>query len=357
MPQYQLQQIADCVGGQLLGAGDMIIRGVDRIDAAGPAQITFIGDQRHAQQWVRSSAVAALVSSQIDLEPGPDRALIRVEDADLALVKVLDLFAPVASRPDPGIHTSAMVDVSAHVSPDAAVGPFCVVGKRVRIGSGCVLHGHVTVLDDSELGPGCVLFPGTVIYDRCRLGSRVTVHANAVIGADGFGYRRTLDGLGLPIKIPQIGSVEIGNDVEIGAGSCIDRGKFSATTIGDGTKIDNLCQIAHNCRVGRGCLLAGQAGLAGSAVLGDGVVMGGQAGVTDHVHIGSGATLAGRSCVLTNVPRGANWFGHPARHIHTALREIAALRRLPGLMKTLRRQRRSGESPSVRHPGTGSAQK
>jgi UDP-3-O-[3-hydroxymyristoyl] glucosamine N-acyltransferase len=191
-------------------------------------------------------------------------------------------------------------------------------------------------MEDAGIGPGCVLFPGVVVYHHCELGSGVIVNANTVIGADGFGYRPAPDGSGL-VKIPQIGTVKIGNDVEIGAGACIDRGKFSATVIGDGTKIDNLCHIAHNCRIGKGCVLAAQVGLSGSVVVGDGVAIGGQVGVADHFTVGDGAQLAAQAGVISDVPAGATWFGTPAHDLRATLREAVALRRLPDLIKTLKK--------------------
>ena len=210
---------------------------------------------------------------------------------------------------------------------------------QVRIDAKCILYANVTVLDDTTIGPNTQLFPGVVIYHRCELGANVSIHANTVIGADGFGYRPSSDGASL-IKIPQIGSVKIGDDVEIGASSCIDRGKFSATVIGDGTKIDNQCQIAHNCRIGQCCILAGQTGLAGSVTLGDRVVIGGKAGISDNLTIGNDAQIGGGSIVLDNVPADTTWLGYPAQNSRTALREISALHRLPDLVKSQKRSKK-----------------
>ena len=237
-----------------------------------------------------------------------------------------------------GIAPSAVVDPSAHIHPSAAIGPGCVIGKDVQIADRCVLLANVTVLDKSVVGAQCVLYPGVVIYDRSQLGHDVTLHANVVIGADGFGYHPAANVTEGLVKIPQIGSVIIGNDVEIGACTCIDRGKFSATTIGDGTKIDNHCQVAHNCHIGRHCLLAAQVALAGSVIIGDNAVLAGKSAVADHVTVGAGAKLAARATALKHVPKGVTWYGHPARSIHQALRQIAALHKLPDLLQTLRRQ-------------------
>lgn len=342
MPSYPIQLIADRVGGRLLGSVELAITGVETLDGAAPGQMTFVRDNRHARRWPSSRATAALVTAGVDLDPGPGRALICVEDADLAMAGVLEMFAPPRAQPGRGIHQTATVDPTARIATDAAIGAGCVIGKRVRIDDGCVVHANVTVLDDAVIGAGCTIYPGTVIYDRCELGARVIVHANAVIGADGFNYRPASDASGQLVKVPQIGAVIIADDVEIGAGTCIDRGKFSATTIGSGTKIDNLCQIAHNCRIGRHCVLAGQVGLAGSVTVGDGVMVGGQAGATEQVTLGKGSRLTTRTAAISDVPPGATWFGYPGQERVAALRQIVALRRLPDLMKTLNQWQNKG---------------
>ena len=340
MATYTTQQIADHVGGELLGPGDVVIHGVEQLNTAVSGQISFVRNINHARDWADSSATAVLVSANVQLQPQRGKAIIRIDDADQALVMVLKMFAPPQSQIKTGVHPSATIDPSAHIAADVAIGPGCVIGKEVRIGQGSRIHANVTVLDETVLGHNCVLFPGVVIYERCELGNNVIVHANAVIGADGFGYLPSPNGPSL-VKVPQIGSVWIGNDVEIGASTGIDRGKFSATTIGEGTKIDNLCQIAHNCQIGRHCILAGQVGLAGGVTVGDGAVLGGQAGVYEQLTVEPGAKVASKAGVTHRVPAGETWFGHPARELHSALREIAALRRLPALVKTLVNQSKS----------------
>lgn len=340
---YTAGEMATHVGGQLLGDGKLLVRGVEAIDQAGPGQLTFIGNAAFARRWPQSQASAALVEASVQREaqltPGDGQALIVVGNADLAMAAALALFAPPTPRPAPGAHASAVVDPSAELGDGACVGPQVLIGPRVRIGAGCVIHGRVTILDDSVVGPGSELWPGVVIRERCEIGAACILHPNVVIGADGFGYRPSDDpkrpGL---VKIPQIGTVRIGDDVEIGAGSCVDRGKFSATAIGDGTKIDNLCQIGHNCRIGRCCILAGQTGLAGSVTLGDGVIVGGKVAIRDHVTIGPGVHLAACSAVMDDVPAGETWGGYPAREARVALREHAAMRKLPDLLKELRRR-------------------
>ena len=335
---YTTQQICDHVQGQLDGPGDLAITGLEHLGAATPDQLSFIRDEKHARRWPASRAGAALVTRGIPIERSQNRALIRVADADLAMAAVLELYAPPISKPTTGVDASARVDPLAQIGRDVSIGPGCYVGPGARIGDNSTLCANVTVLDDAKLDDHCLLFPGVVIRERSELGSRVVVHPNAVIGADGFGYRPNRNASGW-VKIPQIGNVRIEDDVEIGAGTCIDRGKFSETVIGQGTKIDNLCQIAHNCRIGRHCVLAAQVGLAGGVIVEDGAVIAGQVGVAEHITIGSAARLAAGSGIMDNVPAGASWFGYPAHDTRATLREVAATRRLPKLVKALRKKR------------------
>ncbi|MHC5114714.1 MAG: UDP-3-O-(3-hydroxymyristoyl)glucosamine N-acyltransferase, partial [Planctomycetota bacterium] len=311
------------------------IEGVEQIDAAGPRHLTFIRTAEYAERWPASKAVAAIVQEGVDLHPGQDRAFIRVESADLAMAIVLDMFAPPPVSPPVGVHERAVVDPAATIGNDVAIGAMCYVGPDACIGDGAVLHPNVTVLEGSRIGAGCVLWPGVVIRERCELGEGCQLHPNVAIGADGYGYRPAADGRSL-VKIPQIGTVVIGRDVEIGAGTTVDRGKFSATRIGDGTKIDNLCQVAHNCAIGRCVVMAAMVGLGGSVVVGDGCMIGGGAIIMDHVTLGPGAHLGGHSAVMHDIPAGERWSGMPAQATRATFREYAALRKLPELFAEIK---------------------
>ncbi len=336
MPTLTTRQIAGHVNGRLLGDGDLTITGADYLDRAGPADLSFIGDGRWVKLWETSQAKAALVQSNLSLEPGEGRALIQVANTDLAMAKVLDLLAPPAAKPTTGVHPTAVVDPSATLGDEVSIGAHCVIGANVRLGRGCVLHPNVVIMHDVTLGADCLLYPGVVIRERCTVGDRCILHAHVSVGNDGFGYRPSEDGRGI-VKITHIGTVILGNDVELGASSCVDRGKFAATTIGDGTKIDNQCQIAHNCRVGRMCLISGQVGLAGNVTVGDGVLMGGKAGSKDHITIGAGARIAGYSGVMDDIPPGESWGGMPAQDIRIAMRQHLAMRKLPDVLKKMSR--------------------
>lgn len=195
------------------------------------------------------------------------------------------------------------------------------------LGESVILYPNVTIMDKTTIGKGTIVWSGTVIRDRCEIGTYCIFHTNVSIGADGFGYRRSDDGRGL-VKIPQIGNVVIGNAVEIGANSCVDRGKFSSTIIGDGCKIDNLVQIAHNCVMGRSCIMAGHSGLAGSVTLGDGVIIGGSTSIKDHVTIHSGAVVGAGSGVMGDVAAGKTVLGYPATDARDMLKQWVAKRKL-----------------------------
>jgi UDP-3-O-[3-hydroxymyristoyl] glucosamine N-acyltransferase len=340
-----IQSICERVSGCLEGSSELEIEGVEQIDQAGPGDLTFIGTAAYAARWASSRAAAAIIQDDIDLGPGAGRAFVRVANADLAMASVLELFAPPPVSPALGVDARAVVDPRAMLGEGVSIGALCYVGPHARIGDGAVLHPNATVLEAAIVGDGCVLWPGVVVRERCVLGAGCRLHPNVSIGADGYGYRPSADGRSL-VKTPQIGTVEIGRDVEIGAGTCVDRGKFSATTIGDGTKIDNLCQIAHNCAVGRCVVMAAMVGVGGSVTIGDGAMIGGGAIIKDHLTIGPGVQLGGHSSVMHDIPAGARWSGSPAQDAGDSFREHAALRKLPELFREIKSLREATERVS-----------
>ena len=336
MLSFTTGEINQEVNGILTGDPGVLITGVDHIGAATANQLTFIGSKKYVGLWETSKAAAAIVKSGLGFDPGQDRTSISVDDADLALAQVLQMFAPPPPICEQGRHSSAVIDETATIGQGACIGAGCYIGPNVLIGARAKLYPNVTVLDDSSIGDETVIWSGTVIRERCRIGKQCLIHPNVTIGADGFGYRPAPDGRSL-VKIPQIGTVDIGDGVEIGAGSCVDRGKFSATSIGDGTKIDNLVQIAHNCSLGRSCVMAGQSGLAGSVTLGDGVIMGGRAIVSDHLSVGSGTKIGGNAGVISDIPPGKTVLGLPADDFHKTMRQWASLKQLPDLIKQIKK--------------------
>ncbi|MCW5769464.1 MAG: UDP-3-O-(3-hydroxymyristoyl)glucosamine N-acyltransferase [Phycisphaeraceae bacterium] len=321
--------IAASLGAKLIGPPDIEVKRLDSLHRAGPGELTFIRDGQNARLWKEAKASAALVSTGLDVD-GHDagaKALIIVPDADLALASTLELFAPPPIPRAPGIHPNAIVHQEARIDPTAHVGPFCIIDRHASVGPGSVLVSGVTLGPGASIGAKTTLHPGVTILERCVVGSACILHAGVVVGADGFGYR--LDPkAGVLVKIPHIGNVVIGNAVEIGANAAIDRAKFGSTTIGDGTKIDNLVQIAHNCTIGRCVILCGQVGIGGSVTIGDGAMLGGAASVRDNVTIGAMAQVAGRAGVVEDVPPASSVFGLPAIPGREAMRISAASRRL-----------------------------
>lgn len=347
--RYTTGQIARALNARLVGSPDVEIQRLDAMDHADAATLTFIRDAKRAAGWPRCAAAAAIVSKGVDIADDA-RPILIVDDADHALIAVLETLTPPTASPERGAHPTAFIDPAASVHESAHIGPGAVVGARSVIGAGATLFANVVVGADVRIGEGAELRAGVVIEDRCVVGARTRIHPNAVIGADGFGYRPDPATRAL-IKIPHAGNVEIGDDVEIGAGAAIDRGKFGPTVVGSGSKIDNLVQIGHNCRIGRSCIICGCCALAGSVVVGDGAVLAGGVGVADNIEIGAGARVGARSGVMNNIPAGESWVGYPAEPARETLKKVAAVRSLPQALKDLRRvQRKLGldreQSPS-----------
>jgi UDP-3-O-[3-hydroxymyristoyl] glucosamine N-acyltransferase len=332
-----VRAIAELVGGRVFGDANRVVEGIDALDAAGPGDVTFIAHSALLGRWAASRAGAVVSSAALGLRPTAedDRPVIEVPDAEHAATLVLEVFLRPEAAPAPGVHSAAIVDPSAEIAADAAIGPLVTVGSEAVIGRGSVLHPGVHVAARCVIGAGCILHAGVVLREGVSLGDRVILHSGVVIGTDGFGYRPDPSGRGLR-KVPHIGTVRLEDDVEIGANTCVDRGKFGATTIGAGTKIDNLCQIGHNCRIGRSCVIAGACSFAGSVVLGDGVMVGGSSGFADHVTVGAGSRVGARSGVLRDLPPGAEVLGLPAAPVKEALRQWAAVRKLPSILAKLR---------------------
>jgi UDP-3-O-[3-hydroxymyristoyl] glucosamine N-acyltransferase len=330
MKSYTVQEINTILNGELIGNTSEKINGAEQLEKATSNQITFIGNRKYIKLWSNSKGSVAIINDNLDIEPGKNRALIKVKNADLAMAKILDLFNPPSPIFDTNIHKTAVIHQSAKIGKDCKIGANCYVGKDVILGNGVILYPNVCVFDETIIGDRTVVWSGTVIRERCIIGNHCIFHTNVSIGADGFGYRPSDDGRGL-VKIPQIGNVIIGHYVEIGANSCVDRAKFSSTIIGDGCKIDNLVQIAHNSEMGRFCIMAGHSGLAGSVTLGDGVIIGGSASIKDHTTIHSGATVGAGSGVMNNVEAGKTVLGYPAQDARDMLKQWVAIRRF---MKT-----------------------
>ncbi|SNR61056.1 UDP-3-O-(3-hydroxymyristoyl)glucosamine N-acyltransferase [Lutibacter flavus] len=327
MKEFTIKEINDILKGEIVGDTTFKINGPEQLERATTNQISFIGNRKYVNLWETSKACAAIINDSLVVEPGENRAIIRVKNADLAMAKILELFNPDPPKFETDIHPTAVVHESAIIGEGCKIGANCYVGNDVVLGDGVVLYPNVSIFDETTIGNNTVVWSGTVIRERCVIGSNCIFHTNVSIGADGFGYRPSEDGRSL-VKIPHIGNVIIGNYVEIGASSTVDRGKFSSTILGDGCKIDNLVQIAHNCVLGRSCIMAGSSGLAGSVTLGDGVIIGGSSSIKDHLTIHAGAVVGGGSGVMNDVAAGKSVVGYPATDSRDMFRQWVALRKL-----------------------------
>jgi UDP-3-O-[3-hydroxymyristoyl] glucosamine N-acyltransferase len=331
-------ELARQLGGKLCGDGAVQITHIAPLDEAGPGALTWVGNAKYARRLAGTQAVAALVPVECEVPDGLTG--IRVGDPDLAMCTALTLLVPPAPIVPPGVAATAVVAADAVVA-GAAIGDHVYVGAGAEVGPGTQLHPGVYVGEQTRIGRDCVLWPGVVVRERVTIGDRVIIHANATIGADGFSY---LQRDGRHHKIPQVGTVVIEDDVEIGANSAIDRARSEVTRIGRGTKIDNLCQIAHNVQIGEHCVIAGQCGIAGSTVLGRHVALGGQVGVIDHMRVGEGVQAAAKSAIMRDVPAGRRVMGSPAHDIRDYLQTAAATRRLPEVLDELRALRKRVEA-------------
>ncbi|MGA3163950.1 MAG: UDP-3-O-(3-hydroxymyristoyl)glucosamine N-acyltransferase [Verrucomicrobiota bacterium] len=319
-------EVAKHVGGKAVGDNTAILKNFAPIEHAQAGDLTFAENEAYFARAEQSAATAIIADNRFK---SAHKILIRVPNARIAFAKALALFFP-EQKFAAGIHPTAVIASSAQIDASAHIGPHCVVGERVRMGARTVLQAGSFVGDDSKLGDDVNLFPNVTIYPRTEIGHRVRIHANTVVGADGFGYVQDGD---IHRKVPQIGNVLIGDDVEIGAGVTIDRGALDSTVIGKGTKIDNLVQIAHNVEIGEGCLLVAQAGIAGSSKLGNYVVIAGQVGIAGHLKIGNQVTVVAKSGVMSDIPDGGKWMGIPAQPDKQTKRQMIAIQLLPELLK------------------------
>ncbi len=314
-------RIADLIerfGGELEGEGTAEVTGLTGVEFAGPSDATFALTESVLNQAEASPACCVIVRREMRASRKP---LIRCGSPESYAADLLEFFHP-APQPVPGVHPSAQVDDRAQVPASATIGPNVVVAAGCRLGERVCLMASVVVAADCQIGDETTIHPNVTVYPRCRIGARVLIHAGAVIGADGFGF---FVENGRLRKWPHVGNVVIEDEVEIGANACIDRAKYGSTLIQSGAKIDNLVQVAHNCQVGHGAILAGQVGLSGSVVLEDGVICGGQVGIGDHITIGRGAQLSAQAGVISDIPAGSVSSGFPAKPRRQTFAESAML--------------------------------
>jgi UDP-3-O-[3-hydroxymyristoyl] glucosamine N-acyltransferase len=340
--------IAAFLNAELVGNAETPVTGVAGIESAEPGAILFVENERLLKAAFDSSAAAIIAPSSVAAkvrraERRGGKPTVLTGNPRLAFAKVMEYFQPLL-KPEPGIHPTAIIEPDAHIGEGVTIREYCYVGHFAHIGDGAVIYPHCVIGDGAQISDETILYPSVVINHHVHVGKRVRIHSGSVLGGDGFGY--VMDG-GKHHKMPQLGTVIIEDDVEIGANVCIDRATIGATRVGEGTKIDNLVQIAHNCQIGRNCILCGQVGLSGSVIVEDNVVMAGQAGLADHVKIGKGAILGAKAGIMSNVQSGDFVMGAPAVPHRDALRIEASTRKLPEAMRTLRQLERQVQELQV----------
>lgn len=351
MPANSVKDIANALGAECVGQGDLAVIGACEPADATADQLAVAMTPKFADDLPKGGAVAAILWAGADWQSFGLKAAILVDRPRLAMAGLTEFLRPTSDTVA-GIHPTAVIDASASIAPDASIAAFVVIGPDVRIGKSAQIGPHVSIGAGAVLGDGCILQSGVKIASGVTIGDRLFAHPGVCIGADGFSFvtreksnseaaRETLGDTSNGqagqdwIKIHSLGGVSIGDDVEIGANSNIDAGTIRATAIGSGTKIDSLVQIGHNVTIGRKCLLCAQVGVAGSTTIGDAVVLGGQVGVVDNISLGNGVVVGGGSTVLSNVPAGRAMMGSPAVKMEQYFASYQAIRRLPRLMREL----------------------
>jgi len=327
----RVSEIAQLLGGKLQGESGRVIRGVAGLESAGPDELAYAEGARAVASAARSRAGCILVVEGVPLE---GQTTIAVANPKLAFIRAAEALLPPPAV-TPGIHPTAVIAPDARLAPDASVGANAVIESGVSVGKGARLGPGVVLGEGVQVGAQCVFYPRVTVYSGARIGNRVILHAGVVVGSDGFGY---VFGEGRHHKFPQLGQVIIEDDVEIGSNTTVDRGSLGTTIIGQGTKIDNLVQIAHNVRIGRHCVIAAQAGISGSVEIGDYVVMGGQVGLGDHVRVEERAVLGGQAGILPGkiIRKGSTVWGTPARPLAEFKKQYAHLSNLPSLAQKVK---------------------
>jgi len=326
--RHSAKDVAEFVHARLVGSGDVQLTGIASIDSASAGDLVFVEDEKHLQQAVESAA-AAVIAGEFANGTANSKPVLLSAQPRLAFARAAQLLSPKVEA-KPGIHPSAVVHASARLGQDVSVGERAVIGENAVIDRGTRIGIGTVVGEDVSIGHDCELFANVTVYPGVRIGDRVIVHSGAVLGGDGFGYVRDKS-TGRYEKFPQVGRLEIADDVEIGANATIDRGALDATRIGRGVKIDNLVHVAHNCQIGENVVIAAQTGLSGSVTLERDVVVGGQVGIADHVRIEEGAILGAQSGVPSKKivrGKGIAFWGTPARPLRQHLKELALLARL-----------------------------
>lgn len=327
-----IKEISELVKGELVGDGSIAITGISGIQEARGGDITFIA--RSSDEDLIGETKASCVIVPKDIKKAFDRTLIKVDYPSVALSRIIEFILPDSIPHPKGIHNTAIISKSASIGKNVSIGAYAVIGDDVKIDDNTIIYSLTYIGRKTKIGSDCIIYPNVTLREGIVIGNRVIIHPGAVVGSDGFGYDTLRDGS--HVKIPQLGTVVIEDDVEIGTCATIDRARFAKTVIGKGSKIDNLVQIAHNVIIGPYCLIAAQTGISGSSTLGRNVVFGGQVGVVDHVNIGDFVMAGGGTKIPKSFPAKTVLFGYPAKPVDKARKLIASLGLLPKLFERVR---------------------
>jgi UDP-3-O-[3-hydroxymyristoyl] glucosamine N-acyltransferase len=327
---FKLSRVAEEIGAELVGDPDLVINDLASIEDASEGELSFIAGKKYRKLLETTRASALIVYPGLESD---DFSLLVADDPQLGFARAMRLFYSPYPEVKPGVEENATVAADVQVPPDCYIGFNAVISPGAKLGKKVEIHSGTFIGEDVEIGDGCRIYQNVTVCRDVRIGKHVVIYPNAVIGSDGFGYARENNG---HLKIPQVGTVIIEDSAEIGAGTTIDRATLGATVIGKGAIIDNLVQIAHNCKIGKGAILCAQVGLAGSTIIGDNAVLAGQVGVAGHLKIGNGAILEAKSGVATDVPDGSVQFGIPSREVYLAHKIEAMLNRLPDYIKRIK---------------------
>ncbi|MBN2483539.1 MAG: UDP-3-O-(3-hydroxymyristoyl)glucosamine N-acyltransferase [Candidatus Omnitrophica bacterium] len=348
--KFTLKEIATIVEGELVGDPDIIVTGISGIKEAKRGDITFLANSKYAALLTTTKA-SAVITSRDSINGNSDKAIIKTANPSFAFAKVVGLVAPNDITHPQGVHPTAIIPDNVKLGENVVIGPYTILDDKVTVGDDSIIYGGCYIGHHTVIGKKCLVYHNVTIRERIEIGNRVIVHSGAVIGSDGFGFATVK---GVQEKIPQIGTVVIEDDVEIGSNVTIDRARFDKTIIGAGTKIDNLVQIAHNVVVGKNCIIVAQAGISGSTTLGENVILAGQAGLVGHIIIGDNSIVAAQAGVTKSVPANTKVSGYPAKPHNVAKRVNACVQMLPQLykrIKELEEKIESLEKQNGAHPG------
>jgi UDP-3-O-[3-hydroxymyristoyl] glucosamine N-acyltransferase len=336
--QKTLAEIATIIDGEVVGDKDLVVTGISSIQDAKEGDITFLANPKYIPFSKKTKAAAIITSRDIKIS---GKSIIRTDNPSLAFSDLIAAMTEEEAHPFKGIHESAFIGDECAIGKNVSIGPFAIIESHAKIGDHTVVYGGSYIGHHTTIGADCLIYPNVTVREHVIIGDRVILHSGTVIGSDGFGYVQVG---GIHKKIPQVGTVKIEDDVEIGANVTIDRARFDQTIIGKGTKIDNLVQVAHNVVMGENCIIISQVGISGSTTIGKGVIMGGQAGATGHLKIGEGSIIFSRGVATKSVPAFARVSGFPAKPHNEAKRINAYMQRLPHYVKMIQElQKKIGE--------------